>query len=174
MGINTIETKTLKTCGRVVVSIAHEIDTDPDTSWLGEFSGYQEPRTKSQKLVHLASGLVLDHHGIWRDERGRIAAEPEEYRHSRDYEYTFHNNGHEKIKYALQDSRRLEDINNGNIGFIGIVATVTLDGVEIGHDSLWGIESDSGNAHIESVERECAWMALREAKEWRVRNIKVA
>ena len=174
MSRDTIETRTLKTCGRVQVTIEHVNDYDADTSWLGEFSAYQEPRNKEQKLVHLASGLVLDHHGIWRDERGRIAPKPEEYRHSHEWQYTFHNNGHDEIKYALQDSKRLEDINNGNIGFIGIVATVTLDGAEIGHDALWGIESDSGDAYIESTERECAFEALREAKEWRSRNLKAA
>ena len=169
---NTLEVKQLHSVGRVTLTVQREIDTDPDTSWLGQFCNYREPMNENQKLVHLRSGLVLDHHGIWRDNLGRIQAAPEEYQSGRDYQYTFHDNGHDKIKYAVQDSQRLEQINMGNIGFYGIVATVSLDGVEIGHASCWGFESDSDEDYLESEERNFAHEALREAKAWRIKNLR--
>ena len=171
MGRNTLETRTLHTIGRAAVRGSREIDCDPDTSWRGTFGPYREPANVNEKLVHRASGLVLDHHGVWRDAHGRLAATPDANRYSREHDYTFHNNGHEKIAHALADSKRLEDINNGNISFYGIVASVELDGAEIGHASVWGVESDSGHEYLAQTEREEAHEALADAREWRARNL---
>ena len=160
--------------GNVKVTAKRVYEDQPDTSWLGEFSNYKEPQNKNQKLVHLDTGVVLDHHGIWRDSMGKIQATPDtSYKYNWRYEYTFHDNGHEKIKYALQDSRRLEDINSSNICFLGLVVEVTLDSVIVGSDSCWGFESDSGENFFINEERNLGLQAIKEAQTWRTRNNKV-
>lgn len=115
------------TVGRVVLTLGREYDDCSDASWLGKFSEYREPVDWSQKLVHRDTGLVLDHHGIWRDGKGRA---------SREYEFTFHDNGHERLAYALQDSKRLESLNRGDICFLGVIVKVRLNGAEIGYGAL--------------------------------------
>lgn len=90
----------------------------------------------------------------------------EEREHSREYQYTFHDNGHERMKYALDDWQRLERIERGWICFYGIVAVVELDGAEIGHSSVWGIESDSGDDYFISEARNEICAALAEARQW--------
>lgn len=164
--MDTISKRTLHRLGRISVVIAHIADYDADLSYLGEFSSYREPRNKDQKLVHRDSGSVLDHNGIWRDSKGRIAPVPEIYRYSRDYPYTFHDNGHECIKYALHDSRRLEDFNSGSLSCFGIQATVCFDGEEIGTDSVWGFESDTEDSYIALEERSIARQALGQARDY--------
>ena len=62
-------------------------------------------------------------------------------------------------KYARQDYKRMEDLNNGHFGFIGISAEaqvqLTGDTVQrITSGGLWGIESDSEKSYLESVEQE--------------------
>ena len=169
--MHTLETKKVHQIGRVSVVVKHILDTDADYSDLGEFCGYQEPSNAEEKLVHISTGSVLDHKGIWRDERGRIVAAPESYPYSREWEYTFHNNGHEKIKYALQDSKRIQDLNNGYWNYFGIVAEVHLNGVEIGDASCWGFASDDTD-YIKHEERNIAREALTSARTWlyEVRN----
>ena len=162
-----------KTMGRNTVSTCERIDETPDFSWLGEYTDKRRyPETKDQKLVDRLSGAVLDHTGFWRDERGRIVEELSHEPHGREYQYTWHNNGHERIAYALQDHRRLEDYNRGGWCFLGLVATVSFDGAEIGRGSLWGIESDSKPDFIATTEREIAHEALEQAREWLTRNVK--
>ena len=163
--METIERRTIRTLGKVTVIVKHILDESPDVSWLGEYCNYRAPANVNQKLVHRDSGCVLDHHGIWRDERGRVVAAPEDSRHSREFQYTWHDNGHEKLVYALQDSRRLEGLNRGDWCMLGIVATVCWDGVKVGEASIWGVESDSPD-YIATVEREEAWEAIKGARRW--------
>ena len=151
--------------GSVCVRVHVEPDNDdPQCDHLGEYSKYREPRTREQKLVHLGTRTVLDHHGIWRDELGRIAPTPEEREHSREYQYTWHDNGHERVKYALQDSDRLVDLNNGGWCYLGVVVRVTIGDQEVGCASIWGVESDSDPEYLGEVARDMAHEALREAR----------
>jgi hypothetical protein len=168
--MDIIERKTVHKLGRVKIELQRVLDDSPDTSWLGEFCNYDSrhtPRTSEQKLVHRQSGLVLDHSGIWRDSKGRIAAEPEHRSYAREYQYTFHNNGHEKLSYALHDNRRLEQLNNGDICILGVRALVQFQGVVIGESSIWGIESDSDESYFAETETEQIKEALAEAKAFR-------
>ena len=157
--------------GAVVVTAWAEYDNYGDSSWLGVFCNFRQPANKEEKLVHRESGSVLDHTGIWRDSRGRLVAAPDVRSHSREYQFTWHDNGHERIKYALQDSNRLEALDNGSWSFVGVVATVEIDGVELARDSLWGIESDSGDSYLAQTAREVAHEALGSAKGWVKRRL---
>lgn len=168
--MDIIERKTLKEIGRVKIELQRVYDSSPDISWLGTFCDYDNkhtPRTNQQKLVHRNSGLVLDHHGIWRDKHGRIAAEPEHREYAREYQYTFHDNGHDTLAYALADNKRLEQLERGDWCFIAIRAVVTFNGVEIGTASVWGIESDSDESYFEETERDIAKEALFDANAFR-------
>lgn len=155
--------------GKFQIKVTSQDDYDADTSWIGEYCNFDSkhtPHTNQQKLVHRASKLVLDHNGIWRDAKGHIQHHEERLHSGRDYEYTFHDNGHERIEYALRDSEYLDDINNGNKGFMGISVKVYLKGVEIAHASLWGIETDAGDAHIKETIEDLTSEAIREANAW--------
>lgn len=83
-------------------------------------------------------------------------------------EYRYFNPCHENYKglepaeireYCLQDYARMESLNRGDFCFIGIraEAQVQLTGdlvQRISSGGLWGIESDSDSAYMDSVERE--------------------
>lgn len=62
------------------------------------------------------------------------------------------------VQYTKQDYARMESYNNQNWSYIGIRATceLTVDGVTqtIRSAGLWGIESDSDDSYLESVESE--------------------
>src|SRR5687767_2205356 len=135
--LNIIERRTVRELGRVKIEVQHVLDDDGCYDWLGEFCDYDRkhtPQTKEQKLVHRESRTVLGHDGIWRDSHGRIAPIPcdKDFSWRREYQYTFHNNGHEKIAYALVDSKRLDGLAAGDWCFLGIRAVVTFSGTEIG------------------------------------------
>jgi hypothetical protein len=170
-----IERRIVHQLGRVKIEVQRIADYDGDYDWLGEFCSYDSkhtPQNENQKLVHRDSGLVLDHYGIWRDKRGRIAPEPETRQHSREYQFTFHNNGHEKIAYALQDNKRLEDLERGYWCFLGVRAVVTFAGRTIGEASVWGVESDSGESYFAEIERDEIYEAMAEAKKFRKALVK--
>lgn len=65
---------------------------------------------------------------------------------------------------------RLARYRRGDFGYVGIVARVLLDvdgrDVEIGYDSLWGIESDSGEEYLEDIARELAAEAIEAAGQY--------
>ena len=163
------------TVGKVTVRLEVQYDESPDLSYLGEGSSYRAPQTASQKLVHRGEWIVLDHKGVWRDEKGRIAAAPEDNgRRARECEYTWHDYGHERGKHALVDSARLERFWDGSLSCYGVCATVLYDGVKIAHASVWGIESDSGDSYFDECKREEAHEALKEARRWIGRNLQAA
>lgn len=165
-----LEILSTRNYGRVTLTIGTEADYSPDYSYLGEFSNYKHPRTIDEKLVDRRKGIALDHRGIWRNERGHIQPAPEILRGGGEYQYTFHSNGCDRVKYALEESARMEELERGNWYYLGVSATVTFDGAEIGRASLWGIESDSGDSYIQEEARNMAHEALRVAKGWRTRN----
>ncbi len=83
------------------------------------------------------------------------------------------------IRYALEDWKRWEKYDNNDWSMMGCVVTIYKDNVEIAESSLWGIESDGGedhlNAEIEAVLDGAlnqaglsisAKTVLAEAKEW--------
>jgi hypothetical protein len=167
--MHTLEKLIAREIGAVEIEVRQVLDEHPSFDWIGEYSNYRAPLTSHEKLVDRYSGYVLDHHGIWRNNLGRIVAAPD-CRGGREYQYTFHSNGHEKIAYALADHRRMERYEAGDWCFTGILATVTVDGVEIGRASLWGIESDSEYSYIIEVAREMLAEAIGETRAWFARR----
>lgn len=68
-------------------------------------------------------------------------------------------------KYVRQDYERMESLNRGHWGYMGIKAEAKIlvgnTAQEISSGGLWGIESDSDEGHIQSTEQE----ELRELRE---------
>lgn len=56
-------------------------------------------------------------------------------------------------KYALQDYERVVGLERGDWCFAVCQVTLSVDGIELGFESLCGIESDSGS-YIEEVEQD--------------------
>ena len=160
-----METLHERSIGQVRVIAKSGEDTDPDLSYLGEWSLYRQPTNRNQKLVDRFSGAVLGHDGLWRDERGRIVAEPECHGTRGEYQYTWHDNGHDRIRYALRDHERLADYGSG-WGMLVIGAHVYLNGAEIARAGVYGIESDSDQDYIRETVRDMEREAMRGARAW--------
>ena len=154
-----------KKLGNVELIVEAGIDEIGDCSYLGEFSDYRVPRSPDEKLVHRRTGSILDHNEMWRDERGRLVSTPLMESYRRDYQFTFHDNGHTKLHYAVADHRRLEALNRGAWCFLYIEAKVIVDTVQVASDTLWGIESDD-IAGQETTAKEVAQSALAQARAW--------
>jgi hypothetical protein len=130
------------------VNIIRELDTDPDTSWLGEYSN----RPKSDYAIDRARDCGGDRLGR--------------------NEYRYFNPCHENYmgepeadirKYCLQDFNRMESLQAGEWHFLGIRAQATVvTGSDSNHSltqritsgGVWGIESDSGKDTFAEVETE--------------------
>jgi len=135
------------------ITIEHIVETNPDTSFLGEYTN------DSADAIKLA-----------------------EFTHSREYQYFkpaqtyneiwqwYHKNGYSRGNcdfYARQqryaDFRRMESLQRGDFDFIGIIAKCEVK-YSIGNNNyrlehftsggLWGIESDSEQKYIDDIERE--------------------
>lgn len=66
--------------------------------------------------------------------------------------------------YAIEDWKRAESFGT-DWDYVGCVVDVSVDSVQMGHDSLWGIESDSGEEHLRRIAKECVIEALHNAQE---------
>ena len=66
-------------------------------------------------------------------------------------------------KAALADYERLRRYCDGHWSYVGVIVTASRDGIELGHASLWGLESDAGD-YLTDTANELADEALDEAK----------
>jgi hypothetical protein len=118
-----------------------------------------------QRIVWLAGCDVHEQGGCDCGERGDMGRN--EYRYfnpsfnyvTKDGHARPENTPDEVRKYVRQDYERMESLNHGNWGFIGIRAeaeiSVSADmAQEITSGGLWGIESDSDKNYFAEVEKE--------------------
>lgn len=138
------------------VTIKHILDENPDTSFIGEYtddaSDWCIVRQEGEFLA------VLEEQGVYQlPSRGR------ECRFFIPYAGGEKPGTENYIKYGMQDYKRMERLNEGNWCFIGIVAIAEVqtsqDGKlwqsqKISSFGLWGIESDSDEEYIKSVQQE--------------------
>lgn len=161
---DTIDTMIDRTIGGIRLTVRTVADYDPDLSWLGRYVD----RAKRDRSVPLYSretgGILMPSSDQWRDERGRIMREPAEYGIGREYRFIELTDAADSLASAVSDARRLESYERGDWGMIGIVAMVYVNGREIGNDSLWGIESDSGRDYLRSVARDVSSEAIAETR----------
>ena len=66
-------------------------------------------------------------------------------------------------RQAQEDAARLEGLAEGHWWFVGIVATASMAGRDVGYSSCWGYESDSGE-YLEAEALGHIGEALREAR----------
>ncbi len=119
------------------VTFVRELDTDPDTSWIGEYSSTPG-----------ADDVTVD-----RQERGDMSRG--EFHYFIAALSATQTGNPESVE---QDYNRLEALNRGDWCFIGVsaIARVVIgDTVQkIRSGGLWGIESDSSADHFEELKRE--------------------
>lgn len=77
------------------------------------------------------------------------------------YKYFNPANGRE---YAKQEYDLMMRIENNDLGFHGVIVTVTKKAIELGSASLWGVDTDNKyNDYLEII-NDLAYQALEEAK----------
>lgn len=142
--IDTTKTKEIRS-----IKIRRRVDQSPDTSWIGKYTDDLKP------------GVIVRKHGEFYEKLGEDAEIPER---GREYRCFLPYAGGEKVGTAdyysngLQDFERMESLERGEWYFLGVdaVAQIVVHGViqTIESGGLWGIESDSDEDYIESVEKE--------------------
>ena len=166
--------------GKALVSLRLEDDCNPDTSWMGEALTHREARQWSPTHAvysYESDSIRLPSSDIWRDRKGRIVAEPESLdhydirNHWRDIEFLKLEAGNYKgerhiLRYLFQDADRLRAYYANDWGFVGIVATVRINGREIGNASVWGFESDMDDCEFKAEGRNIAREAIADARQW--------
>lgn len=66
--------------------------------------------------------------------------------------------------YLAQNYKRIEGLNTNDWWFLGCVVTVYSDGIEVGRDSRFGIESDSDKEYLRETEQDCINEALSQVE----------
>jgi len=161
-----VDTLIDKTVGRIRLVVGTDCSESPDLSWLGEFSDWRLPKNKEEKLVYLNFRYVMDHKGIWRDDKGRfVSFAPDHYRKNIMYLYSFHNNGHLRGSWAIADSKRLCKYGI-DWCMLTISAKVSLNGVVISSERVSGWDSDIKEPEILSEARSIANFAIGRARTW--------
>lgn len=128
--------------------IVHDSDGSPD--YLGKYSR------------NYAAGAILNH----KTRKWFIPANQEQavYRDLRAMKYGRRLARDLSKSYVYADKRRLDNFLSRKWEYIGIVVGVAKDGEALGSESLWGIESDSGQDYIDSTAYDLAAEALAEAR----------
>lgn len=142
--------------GNARLTVRTVYDTDPDYSYIGKFTSWRD--VSSDAYVYDMREHVMgepvrvingEYRRIWRDARGRITAAPDT-DDSYEREYRFILPAMENYqglpsadiaRYCRQDAEHLDAYARDQWCYLGIVATVTVDGREIGKASVWGIEA---------------------------------
>lgn len=153
--------------GAVTVTVGTEYDPDPDLSYYGKFTDDTSWDARTA-LYHRRSGLLrMPKSDLWRDSRGRICEAPESSIYAQEYQYIIPSADCENEAKSLRmAAERLDAYGRDQWSMIGIVATVTLDGAEIGQASCWGFEDDSEEKYLRSEARQIASEAIADARAW--------
>lgn len=142
------------------VRVRFDYDTDPDLSYIGEFSDTPEAG-------------AIDHHeqGRWlgRSWRGDRYFNPTNYSSALKYYQETEKLSEEEAKAradreAMQDYNRLVGYYTDEWSMLTMVVTVYLNGVMLGDSSLGGVDSDSGSAHFLEIYEEQLHEAMVEAR----------
>jgi hypothetical protein len=142
------------------VKVYTELDENPDTSYLGEYTDKLEDGV----IVREGDKPGEFYEDLTEEEIENIPRRGREFRGFKPYA------GGEKVgskdykKYGLQDYKRMEELSAGDWNYIGIIAVASREGIELGHASVWGFESDGGQAWLEEEAKNIGEDALSEAK----------
>lgn len=118
--------------------------------------------SRRDETVHLPKAA------LWRDKRGRIAADPKDDDYSQDCQFI-------QVPYAstlaeaFDSAEYLERCERGDIGVYDLTARVFVDGVEVGSAVCGGFDTDhsaEGDRYIRISACEVAHEAIRAARDW--------
>ena len=149
--MDTIDTIRDYGLGNARLIVRTVYDDGPDYSYIGEFAPcrdvpydtyvYDRQERIMGDRVRVING---EYRRLWRNARGRIVSPPDtDDSYSREYRYilpTVWNGG--GFREARQRAEHLDAYARDQWRYIGIVATITVAGREIGEASVWGIEAD--------------------------------
>jgi hypothetical protein len=131
------------------IRIVHECDTDPDTSYIGEYTDTPSPWAICRRCGEYLAQCGDDH---------EIPDKGREYRFFLPYAGGEEAGTPDYIKNGKQDYERMESLNRQEWYYIGIkaVAKLIVSGVcqTIVANGLYGIESDSDTSYFTEVEKE--------------------
>ena len=162
------------------VWIERACDTDPDTSFLGEFTDdatdnaiVREGEYSGMTIGELQNRICPACKGTGNaggpdpdddecpdcDGNGKLPYElPQRGREYRFFLPAMTGEETGNPESPVQDWKRMEDLNNGGWSFIGIIAKsdIVVNGViqTVRSGGLWGIESDSGDSEFTEAETE--------------------
>jgi hypothetical protein len=138
------------------IKIIRESDTDPDTSYLGKYGDEFKPGCI---VVH----DELFYEDVIKDKKYELPEKGREYRFFYPFEIGEKIGSKKYREFSLQNFKRMERLNSGDWGFISVSAEARLltsyDGKSwlintISSGGLYGIESDSEESYIKSIEEE--------------------
>ena len=149
--MDTIDTIRDYGLGNARLIVRTVYDDGPDYSYIGEFAPWRDVPydayvyDRQERImgdpVRVING---EYRRLWRNARGRIVSPPDtDDSYSREYRYilpTVWNGG--GFREARQRAEHLDAYARDQWRYIGIVATITVAGREIGEASVWGIEAD--------------------------------
>lgn len=140
-------------------------DDDGDISWLGDFSD-------DSRAVRFANlDLESEFREVMHNRRIPESRWPRGFRSGDSYADC---TGEEALANIKQDAKRYLDWLLDEWHFVYVSVTASLDGVELGSDSLSDIESDSGEEYFTEVAQDCAIEALTETRAKLVRLAEAA
>ena len=164
------------------ITIKRMVDTDPDTSWMGEYSNKRTSEFSIDR-EHAVGCAFQTYADVGKNddkmetadrlcdcgENGdKLRGEYQYFNPSFNYvdkagKPVSGNTPEEVRKYTLQDYNRMESLNSQQWCFLGILAEAKVGTSEqqgcvlcqtLTSGGLWGIESDSDKAYLQSVESE--------------------
>jgi hypothetical protein len=140
------------------IKIERMEDSDPDTSYLGEYSA-----TKSEHGIDRKHSIDCPCNSFWEDSPECNCDESGPYSRK---EYQFFNPAQDyrecepedQFLNTVRDYERMESLQRGDWYYIGIraQAEIVIDGTcqTITSGGLWGIESDSDESYLKKIEQE--------------------
>lgn len=148
------------------VEVEWKVDECPDLSHLGEYgSQFREWSVDRQDGTLYGEDEDGEPIALATDRRRGSAREYRYWHAPIDIAYTIDEVAQDElIKYILQDYDRIEDYNQDGWCMMGCVVTVSAAGVEVGHGSCWGIESDAGD-YADVIEANCIAEAMWETRD---------
>lgn len=173
------------TYGDTVLTVGLDYD-DPDFSYIDHFASWRGAPYDAY-VYDMREHVMADpervingeYRRIWRNERGRMVAAPDtDDTQSCEYRFIVPTPGGvapESFRDAWQTAEYLDAYARQQWTYVVLVATVAVDGVEIGRASIWGIEWDHKDASIEhEYVRDVTREALDDAKAFRARLSKAS
>lgn len=136
-----------------------EPDYDPDLSHIGTYKNKLGPKDYPawDRCVEQVLQEPTDV-GVAEREREKKAL------HWNDREYRYIVSGSGDAETLHLDVKRLEEYERNEWGMTGVVVVVSAKGIELGRDSMWGVESDADDSYILECAKDVLVEALAQAK----------